>query len=289
MYSFLNINDIIRTNLQKVYEQFLKMYDNEQAILEINNFINNIKEQNYLFYQTLIGLGFIDRFSILNEKQKYDNLTEYEEQILELFNDIYDLNDLEQILDSNPDILNYIINGIIIFNRLNKKNKAKALLQLDDKLIYNFNQFHLVEKCEMFKDVSIYEIIEMYKKTKEFYIEETIIEIIELFDIQLLANSENYNQLLLQMVQELYKWYKAMDTINSEIIFDLDKKMIELVENYNVDEIVFNLTNDCNLLENLIRNFLYYETNELEIDKNEVNLIYEEVVDAKVKAKLKEV
>lgn len=289
MYSFLNINDIIRTNLQKVYEQFLKMYDNEQAILEINNFINNIKEQNYLFYQTLIGLGFIDRFSILNEKQKYDNLTEYEEQILELFNDICDLNDLEQILDSNPDILNYIINGIIIFNRLNKKNKAKALLQLDDKLIYNFNQFHLVEKCEMFKDVSIYEIIEMYKKTKEFYIEETIIEIIELFDIQLLANSENYNQLLLQMVQELYKWYKAMDTINSEIIFDLDKKMIELVENYNVDEIVFNLTNDCNLLENLIRNFLYYETNELEIDKNEVNLIYEEVVDAKVKAKLKEV
>jgi len=286
MYSFLNLNNNIRDIIEKLYKDLLDDYNTDNTIDRITKIMADIKEENYQLYRLILGVSFIDRYLLLKVNEK--TLTELEKNILEYMHSINNLDELEVILCEN-NLLNYLLTASLRVKRLNKKNKAQALLHLDDIDVFEFNKFSLIEKMDMFRDRDIHEIIFFYKNIEQEHSEKAILEIIQLFDILLLGNMKNYSNLIIQIIQVLYKLYKVNQLTSKQSLLKQEKIIIELVENYNLDQVVFSLTFNKYLLEDLIRDYLHYETTEKKLDKKKIDLVYESCVDAKVKTKLKEV
>lgn len=281
MISFYDFNQEIRNILATMYNQI----NNKKNNIKLYEVLEQIKLENYSLYRNIIGLTFLDSYRILKDKEKYDNLTLKEIELVSILNEIEDIDDLLIFLDDNPSYLISFILGTIKFDRLNIKGQANLLLTTSDEYALKFNKFYLFEKYNMFRERTTDEIIhEAINKNPQDKIE----DLINLLDVLFIGNIHSFSKLMLEILQVFYKWKKILQLKKPELTFGIDDSIIEIVESNPQDKILYTLSCDPNLIEIIVTDFFEYNSFDEEI-KNEIDEAYNKLISNDIKIKLKEV
>ena len=259
--------------------------NNKKNNIKLYEVLEQIKLENYSLYRNIIGLTFLDSYRILKDKEKYDNLTLKEIELVSILNEIEDIDDLLIFLDDNPSYLISFILGTIKFDRLNIKGQANLLLTTSDEYALKFNKFYLFEKYNMFRERTTDEIIhEAINKNPQDKVE----DLINLLDVLFIGNIHSFSKLMLEILQVFYKWKKILQLKKPELTFGIDDSIIEIVESNPQDKILYTLSCDPNLIEIIVTDFFEYNSFDEEI-KNEIDEAYNKLISNDIKIKLKEV
>ncbi len=285
MINFIDFNGQIRNFLEQKYNSFYNE-DKESAGIKYFEFIEELK--NTSLYKIIIGLSFIDNYRLLLDKNKYQKTTIDEKSYLEIYEQITDLDDLLFKILEQPAFLSSFIYGSIKFNRLNLKGKASILTQLDDQYVKKFSLFHQFEKYNMFKERTVEEFIYLSKEASQEEKTEIVYKIISILDLLYNYNLKNFSKLILDMIKVYYRFKKVLQHTNPELTFGIDEMIIEIVENNSLDNIVYILSCNSDMISVLVEDFLEYETNP-NIEKDNFDALYNRLVPNEIKIKLKEV
>ena len=90
------------------------------------------------------------------------------------------------------------------------------------------------------------------------------------------------------MIKVFYRYKKVIQYTNPELTFGIDEMIIDIVENNSLNDIVYTLSCNSDMIAVLVEDFLEYETNQ-ELERESINDIYNRLVPHDVKIKLKEV
>lgn len=288
MVNFVGFNDNIRNFLQQIYINFHNSFEKQDANVKYYEFIETLKNENFALYKIVIGLSFVDSYRLLKDKENFRQLTEEEINYLEIFKQIEDVEDLFFEIDKNPFVLSSIIYSPIKFNNLNLKEKAHILTLLDDEYVKKFNLFYSLEKYNMFKNRTVEEFIYIYlNNDDETKRNEAINSIINILDLLYIYNFKNFSKLILDMIKVYYPFKKVTQHINPELTFGIDDIIIEIIENKSINDIIYTLAGNNDMIKILVEDFLKIATNK-EIKKEGIESIYNDLVSDAVKIKLKE-
>ena len=289
MVNFINFNGEIRAFLERTYQQFYNAEEKDEASVKYFEFIEELKNTNYNLYKIIVGLAFVDNYRLLIDKKSHKKLTENQQNHLEMYEQITDIDDLLFKIEEDPSLLSSIIYAPIKINHFNLKGKATILMQLDDDYVDKFNSFNRFEKYNIFKERTTEEFVFIYlnnSKTEEAK-NETIYNIITILDLLYKYNLKNFSKLILDMIKVFYRYKKVIQYTNPELTFGIDEMIIDIVENNSLNDIVYTLSCNSDMIAVLVEDFLEYETNQ-ELERESINDIYNRLVPHDVKIKLKE-
>ena len=289
MVNFINFNGEIRSFLERTYQQFYNAEEKDEASVKYFEFIEELKNTNYNLYKIIVGLAFVDNYRLLIDKKSHKKLTENQQNHLEMYEQITDIDDLLFKIEEDPSLLSSIIYAPIKINHFNLKGKATILMQLDDDYVDKFNSFNRFEKYNIFKERTTEEFVFIYlnnSKTEEAK-NETIYNIITILDLLYKYNLKNFSKLILDMIKVFYRYKKVIQYTNPELTFGIDEMIIDIVENNSLNDIVYTLSCNSDMIAVLVEDFLEYETNQ-ELERESINDIYNRLVPHDVKIKLKE-
>lgn len=284
MISIYNVNEKIRQLLSNKFNHFKQIYGSNVAE-KFYEFLEQLKLENESLYNIIIGLAFLDNYCLLTYKKNNNNLTEKEMQDLDFFDSIEDLESLQLLLDDDPSLIYSFISGPLKFNSLNLKGRANLLLQIDNNYAKKFNDFHFLEKMEMFREKSKTEMID-FCKNKD--IDKSVFEILNILDCLFVGNFEAFSKTLFKMIRVFYKWKKVIQITNLSTLSTEETKILNIIDTYSNREILYILVSDSSLIETIISSFLEYETSDM-LFKEDIEEFYEKSVSKKIKIKLKEV
>lgn len=128
MVSFYNPNKDLRNFLDNLYKHLNSMHA-ENSNIQFLDCIEKIKIEHFNLYKKIIGLAFVDDYAFLKSKE---DLQQEEIDLLNIYNQLEDVDDVDFLIDENPSILTRIIASSIKFNRLNQKLQAKMIVNLDN-------------------------------------------------------------------------------------------------------------------------------------------------------------
>ena len=279
MVNFINFNGEIRSFLERTYQQFYNAEEKDEASVKYFEFIEELKNTNYNLYKIIVGLAFVDNYRLLIDKKAHKKLTENQQNYLEMYEQITDIDDLLFKIEEAP----------IKINHFNLKGKATILMQLDDDYVDKFNSFNRFEKYNIFKERTTEEFVFIYlnnSKTEETKTE-AIYNIITILDLLYKYNLKNFSKLILDMIKVFYRYKKVIQYTNPELTFGIDEMIIDIVENNSLNDIVYTLSCNSDMIAVLVEDFLEYETNQ-ELERESINDIYNRLVPHDVKIKLKE-
>ena len=289
MVNFINFNGEIRSFLERTYQQFYNAEEKDEASVKYFEFIEELKNTNYNLYKIIVGLAFVDNYRLLIDKKAHKKLTENQQNHLEMYEQITDIDDLLFKIEEDSSLLSSIIYAPIKINHFNLKGKATILMQLDDDYVDKFNSFNRFEKYNIFKERTTEEFVFIYlnnSKTEEAK-NETIYNIITILDLLYKYNLKNFSKLILDMIKVFYRYKKVIQYTNPELTFGIDEMIIDIVENNSLNDIVYTLSCNSDMIAVLVEDFLEYETNQ-ELERESINDIYNRLVPHDVKIKLKE-
>lgn len=292
MVDFVNINQQIRNMLKSKFFEFVTVYGKEEASIKYFEFFDNLKYDNNNLYKIIIGLGFIDHLRLLIDKEAENFITDEEKSTLEIYDTIDDPSDLLFKIDQDPFLLQGIIFAPIKYHSLNIVGQAQLFSKLDDQYVAKFNKFYYFEKHQLFKDRTIEDFIKIYldvvqeKEDNEALKHEARCVIANTLNVLSIGNPKNYVKNILKMVKESYKFKKAISKLLPKIFFDVDSKIIELLENKSINDIVNTIYNDKELLMIIIEDFFSYELSNSEM-KKEIDSLFDLIASKDVKSKLK--
>lgn len=288
MVNFINVNQEIRDFLTNVYMSFYNNDEKDEASVKYFEFIEDLKNTNEALYNVIVGLCFVDNYRLLLDKKKHNKTKEKEEQLLEIYAQINDLDDLVFAIEEDSGVLSSIIYAPIKINHFNIKGKATILNELDDEYVTKFNRFNYFEKYNIFKDRTVEEFIFLYlSNSDEEKKHETIYSIISILDLLYNYNLKNFFKLVVDMIKVYYRFKKVLQYSNPELTFGIDEEIINLIESKSLNDIVYELSCSTDMLAVLVEDFLNYSTNDT-ISPEWVNNVYKKIVSQEVKIKLKE-
>lgn len=288
MVNFINVNQEIRDFLTNVYMSFYNNDEKDEASVKYFEFIEDLKNTNEALYNVIVGLCFVDNYRLLLDKKKHNKTKEKEEQLLEIYAQINDLDDLVFAIEEDSGVLSSIIYAPIKINHFNIKGKATVLNELDDEYVAKFNRFNYFEKYNIFKDRTVEEFIFLYlSNSDEEKKYETVYSIISILDLLYNYNLKNFFKLVVDMIKVYYRFKKVLQYSNPELTFGIDEEIINLIESKSLNDIVYELSCSTDMLAVLVEDFLNYSTNDT-ISPEWVNNVYKKIVSQEVKIKLKE-
>ena len=288
MVNFINVNQEIRDFLTNVYMSFYNNDEKDEASVKYFEFIEDLKNTNDALYNVIVGLCFVDNYRLLLDKKKHNKTKEKEEQLLEIYAQINDLDDLVFAIEEDSGVLSSIIYAPIKINHFNIKGKATVLNELDDEYVTKFNRFNYFEKYNIFKDRTVEEFIFLYlSNSDEEKKYETVYSIISILDLLYNYNLKNFFKLVVDMIKVYYRFKKVLQYSNPELTFGIDEEIINLIESKSLNDIVYELSCSTDMLAVLVEDFLNYSTNDT-ISPEWVNNVYKKIVSQEVKIKLKE-
>ena len=288
MVNFINVNQEIRDFLTNVYMSFYNNDEKDEASVKYFEFIEDLKNTNEALYNVIVGLCFVDNYRLLLDKKKHNKTKEKEEQLLEIYAQINDLDDLVFAIEEDSGVLSSIIYAPIKINHFNIKGKATILNELDDEYVAKFNRFNYFEKYNIFRDRTVEEFIFLYlSNSDEEKKYETVYSIISILDLLYNYNLKNFFKLVVDMIKVYYRFKKVLQYSNPELTFGIDEEIINLIESKSLNDIVYELSCSTDMLAVLVEDFLNYSTNDT-ISPEWVNNVYKKIVSQEVKIKLKE-
>ena len=281
MIDIENINENIRNYLEDIYIILQDKYGYE-AGLKYYEFLDELKDNKPNTYEIILSIMFLDTIRLLIDKDNKKFITEDEKIVLKYLNEFKNIDDLLEANEENPNLLSMIINGPFKFNRLNIKGKATMLLTTSNEYAFEFNKFHYLEMMSTFKERTKEEIINLYKETENYQ------DILNVVEVLYLGNIKGFSKLLLLMIETFYKWKKVILLTHPESILNKEIDLINIIEKNSIDDAIYKISCDVDLIEIIVESFIFYETNDI-LFKEEIEDLYNKLVSEEIKIKLKEV
>lgn len=281
MIDIENINENIRNYLEDIYIILQDKYGYE-AGLKYYEFLDELKDNKPNTYEIILSIMFLDTIRLLIDKDNKKFITEDEKIVLKYLNEFKNIDDLLEANEENPNLLSMIINGPFKFNRLNIKGKATMLLTTSNEYAFEFNKFHYLEMMSTFKERTKEEIINLYNETENYQ------DILNIVDVLYLGNIKGFSKLLLLMIETFYKWKKVILLTHPESILNKEIDLINIIEKNSIDDAIYKISCDVDLIEIIVESFIFYETNDI-LFKEEIEDLYNKLVSEEIKIKLKEV
>lgn len=281
MIDIENINENIRNYLEDIYITLQDKYGDDAGI-KYYELLDELKDNKPNVYEIIVSIMFLDTIRLLIDKYNKNFITEEEKIILEYLKELNNIDDLLEELEENKNLLSIIINGPFKFNRLNVKGKATMLLVTPIEYANQFNKFHYLEMMCTFKERTKEEIINLYKETKSYQ------DILNIVDVLYLGNIKGFSKLLLFMIRTFYKWKKVILLTHPESISNKEIDLINIIEKNSIDDAIYKISCDVDLIEIIVESFIFYETNDMSF-KEEIEELYNKLVSDEIKIKLKEV
>ena len=160
------------------------------------------------------------------------------------------------------------------------------IVNLDNNYIKRFNVFSIIEKNEMFRDKTRYDLMNILKDYKEVN-NELIFEVKNVLDVLYVGNKNCFFKLMLEIIKTFYKWKKVIQINSPEKTFGIEDEIISIIENKSLLEMIDTLSTDSDFIEVLLTDFLTYELLPNE-EKRNIEKLYKKIVSYKIKVKLKE-
>lgn len=281
MINIENINENIRNYLEDIYITLQDKYGDDAGI-KYYELLDELKDNKPNVYEIIVSIMFLDTIRLLIDKYNKNFITEEEKIILEYLKELNNIDDLLEELEENKNLLSIIINGPFKFNRLNVKGKATMLLVTPIEYANQFNKFHYLEMMCTFKERTKEEIINLYKETKSYQ------DVLNVVDVLYLGNIKGFSKLLLFMIRTFYKWKKVILLTHPESISNKEIDLINIIESNSIDDAIYKISCDFDLIEIIVESFIFYETNDMSF-KEEIEELYNKLVSDEIKIKLKEV
>lgn len=281
MINIENINENIRNYLEDIYITLQDKYSDDAGI-KYYELLDELKDNKPNVYEIIVSIMFLDTIRLLIDKYNKNFITEEEKIILEYLKELNNIDDLLEELEENKNLLSIIINGPFKFNRLNVKGKATMLLVTPIEYANQFNKFHYLEMMCTFKERTKEEIINLYKETKSYQ------DVLNVVDVLYLGNIKGFSKLLLLMIETFYKWKKVILLTHPESISNKEIDLINIIEKNSIDDAIYKISCDFDLIEIIVESFIFYETNDMSF-KEEIEELYNKLVSDEIKIKLKEV
>lgn len=297
MLTFLDINTITRKNLTLLFKKLSTNADQFEAIIQYYQFLENLKEENFDLYQYMIGLLYIDNYRLLTYRDRFHNLSEAEQNIFEIYQQIQSIDDLIFAIEQDPSLLHTMAFSSIKFQNFNRKGKASILMCVNDDYAMKFNKYTTLEKENIIGNHSIDDLLFEYQKEVQKKTDESsnslkaqgANRVVTTMKILFNYNLKNHNKLVLTMLLSFYKFKKYIQFHFPNLLFEPEIEIIEMIENLSIDEVIYELSYNENLFQLLVEEVLEYEVSCKILDKQEVENFFEKQVSQDVKIKLKEV
>ena len=286
MIKYTNYNDKIRKLLKRIYEE-----KEEEKLTNCIKFIENLKYDNTDLYNIIVGLLFVDSYQFLLLKKQLNLISFEEEDKIEIYKKINDLDDLNFVITEDSSLFFQIINSSILLDKLNFTNRIHMLTLLPDEYLVKFNPFYLLEKYELFKMPNINDLVNKYAeflKTSDARKKNIIAEIFMIIILAHEFNFEGFNEFMSEIIDIYYTYKKNLQYTNPGSTVGLDDDILEIIEKFSWTDIINIIFQNKSFLNIIISEFLKLKTNG-KIKIEDINKCFEMSIVKKVKIKLKEV
>lgn len=293
----INLNSVIRQNLDDLFFQYKIAYNDEVAKEMIRSWIIDLYDYNYQIYYLYIQVLLSDAYKMYIYKLNNNILTDSEKAFLDIF-DFYDM-DFSQII-------NYIENSEILFNQmlecsmdfnslslLGKKtvvqhsrnyegeiNKIIPLYRLD---VLEYGVTNTNDLLNYYEDSLNNIVIDPYQLTENISFH---MKHLYLYD------KEQYLSVLQGICEVFYKWGKYNLIYHIHELSDADKvkEYLNIIENKSLEEIGEIVLRNQVFLLRIIDDFCYYENLKKYDEENEeskVNNMVKDYLPSSLKQKIK--
>lgn len=303
IYNFLDLNAYLRYLIANISNDITNKTGDEFWDSYFKK-LDKINVQTPLIYKHIIGLVFADTYRIYCYIRDYLSLSEEEKINYEFIINVKDLNDLFEKIANNEINLKDLIENSVAFGLKDDYEKSLCYTASDIDFSAKFNPFTYIENDNIFKEYPLLSFTSQYKdlmeeleneeleKQEKLEIETEIEGVIESLRCQLLImsynNYDNFKKMMLDMINIFYKVTKAEEISNPEILEEIDYRVIKLVEDNSLSDIIDEFVGDEDLMYLLIDDFLSITSGQYEVDELEVENCFEENVRDDVKQKLME-
>lgn len=258
----VKINDNVRNDLSILYDSISS--DEAEYNSVISSMYEKLKDKSD-FSKYIVGLMLSTSYICLREEAKFrPNNKEYKEKIklyekidnIDDYIDKMNMNDLLILLDYNYNfvLLDYDTRREYINNSYDKKSYLTKIFPCHILDIVHYNIFTVDEIFDQ------YDIFSELTDTKKDALDNTIMytaeKLIELHE----ENFENYELVMLNIIENYYLYNKYLILNNQKI----DEKVIETVN--DIEDDLYSLIGFCgnssNLLEPIIECYIKYQIDE---------------------------
>lgn len=258
----VKINDNVRNDLSILYDSISS--DEAEYNSVISSMYEKLKDKSD-FSKYIVGLMLSASYICLREEAKFrPNNKEYKEKIklyekidnIDDYIDKMNMNDLLILLDYNYNfvLLDYDTRREYINNSYDKKSYLTKIFPCHILDIVHYNIFTVDEIFDQ------YDIFSELTDTKKDALDNTIMytaeKLIELHE----ENFENYELVMLNIIENYYLYNKYLILNNQKI----DEKVIETVN--DIEDDLYSLIGFCgnssNLLEPIIECYIKYQIDE---------------------------
>lgn len=286
VYNFIDYNGYLRYLLAQISEGI----GNKKGDAFWNDYfsrLEQIKLKTPIIYKHIIGMVFADTYRIYCYIKDFLTLSKEEEEVFEFISSVRNIEDLFEVL----------------------KNNKLSLSDLD--FAAKFNPFTYIENDSIFNEYPLESFVSQYKEllkeseqldekydeenhpeenNERVEIESEIEGVVENLRCQLLIMSYNnydgFKKMMLAMINIFYKVTKAEAISCPELLEQIDYRILKLVEENTVADIVDEFIGDDDLMYLLIDDFLSITSGQYEIDEEEIEDCFENNVRDDVKRKL---
>ncbi len=304
VYNFINYNEYLRYLIAELSEDISNKKGEDFWNCYFEK-LNNLKLKTPVIYKHIIGLVFADTYRIYCYIKDFLVFTKEEEFNYEFILGIKDLEDLFNKIESKEISLQNMIENSIAFELKDTHEKSLCYTASDIDFIAKFNPFTYIENDNIFKEYPLISFTSQYRdlmdeleeidienKNDRVEIEAEIEGVVESLRCQLLImaynNHDGFKKMMLDMINVFYKVTKLEQMQSPNILEPIDYKIINLVENNSLEDIIDEIISDEDLIYLLIDDFLSITSGLYGIDELEAENCFEECVSDDVKKKLME-
>lgn len=282
---FSNYIEKIRENLENIIE---KIDDNSNSYEQFNSLVVRyflyLRENNYTAYTQLLGLVISDHYKHLYSQYKTSILDEEDKQILELYSDLNDNEDLVDLFEEEPIFVLNAINGFIDYDILDYFNKRETLKTCEPimKKLIKFSSLNIYDflyydprpyNIGTFK--MIYEDCLNDNETKEEAIENLISTLDEIYFES--YDKQEYFDIISELLMAYYTIGKY-ELASQKNVARKDRlvKTINFLESSDILEIVEQLyekdfSQKNKFLIEIFKRYINFQNKELTYDKTDTN------------------
>lgn len=124
----------IRNDLDDTIDTMCKGLSEKKQDEIIESYFNELKENNYSFYEQLIGMMLADHYKLMKLSEKYNDMDDEDKLFLNLYDDLHDINDVLNYMEEYPEAIFPFVYSTKEFNSYSYFEKREAWLACKDEL-----------------------------------------------------------------------------------------------------------------------------------------------------------
>ena len=260
---FDNFIETVRNHIEENIEFIHDNSKNSEALdNNIYKYFSLLKDKSYSYYSQILGLVASDHYKILYDKQKRSNISEEEQNMLNVYDDLYDNDSIVNFFEQNFELFEYALYEMSDFNSYDYFTKREILLNCKDELpklgsFSFFNLFDYLYYCQKYSPELLKTIYKEYLNgggSKKDAISSLISTLNQIY----ISDTDNYVEVISDLLVEYYKISKYQTQNDKHPIkYRKLNKTVRFLEKNDIVQIL-NKLNDDDVISEILKRIINF-------------------------------